>query len=551
MAATPFILGSWALWTASAATAAALLLLIIWLRGDRARDRLRCRGCWYDMRGAPGLTCPECGRLHKDQRAMRRTRRRRWQVGASAFLLLLAAALSGAWFVTDPTRLRHLPTWALIDLIRARRIVGPTVVEHAAEALLRPIGGPRELSDDHLAALIAAWLDVDQLSVAARTALTVPLDFSATGLDLEDMGAWRVFSLASGGDVPADRFALRRLGRSAPWLIPRLDAFLRASPARTSYDVEIAIAILASMSWNSEAASVVVADLLADERIEHIQYWQIRKYAHPRLLGDLAERLDTAEGRVLERLWYVLVFMLDELHDGPTALQTHETPQVRAAIFRLATRPGSHDPISVLVRLPPPPDEVIAHIRELVGEGLGPAPSGPFTEAHSGVATIVLRAGEDAVGALAPLLSDADRYIRFRAVSLAGTLAQSSAPISAPTIETILSALILRIADPEQSVSWAALQSARAQLRRAEVRAMIERDADLRSTLAHSLAAACSAPKASPWHAGRLLDLADLAATLGPECGIVRARLLDIAESGDSSVRGVARQALARLDAKR
>lgn len=550
MANPPFIFGSLALWTAAGLAAAALVLLLLWLRGDRARGRLRCRRCWYDMRGAPSLTCPECGRAHKDERALRRTRRRRWPAALAALLLVVGAGLAGAWLVTDPARVRHLPTWALIDLIRARRIVGPTVVEHAAEALLRPIDGPRELSDARLASLIAAWLDVDRVSIVARTALTVSVDRSIPKPEGEEPDKWIPFSFVT-GDQGTDRSALRRLGRSAPWLVPRLEAFHRATPARTSYDVEIATEILAAMTWNSRAASVAVADLLADERVEHVQYWQISKHAHPRLLADLADRLDAADGRTRERLWYVLVHTLYDVHQGPAELRGFETPRVRAAIFRLASRPGSHDPIRVLVDLPPPPDEVAAHIRELVGEDLGPAPSGPFTEAHPGVAQIVGRAGDRAVAAIAPLLADDERLVRYRAAAVLGTLADHGSPATAPTIRTILSALIARIADPEQAVSWAALQSARAQLRRAEVRAMIERDADLRSALAHSLAAACSAPKGSRWHAGRLLDLADLAAALGPECGIVRARLLVIAESGDSSVRGVARQALARLDARR
>src|SRR5690606_13065681 len=41
--------------------------LVAWgLRGDRPRGRRRCPRCWYDMTGARGLTCPECGREAAD-----------------------------------------------------------------------------------------------------------------------------------------------------------------------------------------------------------------------------------------------------------------------------------------------------------------------------------------------------------------------------------------------------------------------------------------------------------------------------------------------------
>lgn len=47
--------GLWALWA------------LIW---DRPRGRLRCRKCAYDMAGV-GLTCPECGKTHASERALR------------------------------------------------------------------------------------------------------------------------------------------------------------------------------------------------------------------------------------------------------------------------------------------------------------------------------------------------------------------------------------------------------------------------------------------------------------------------------------------------
>ena len=50
--------------------------LIIWgIIGDRARGRLRCPRCWYDMQGGAGLVCPECGHEAKSAVAFSRSRR--------------------------------------------------------------------------------------------------------------------------------------------------------------------------------------------------------------------------------------------------------------------------------------------------------------------------------------------------------------------------------------------------------------------------------------------------------------------------------------------
>ncbi len=68
MPSWPIIL-AWGLpWTL--ASLAAIWLLSALFR-DRSRGRLRCPRCWYDMAGA-GLTCPECGKQARSERALRR-----------------------------------------------------------------------------------------------------------------------------------------------------------------------------------------------------------------------------------------------------------------------------------------------------------------------------------------------------------------------------------------------------------------------------------------------------------------------------------------------
>lgn len=84
-------LSAWLYLPAVISALVALWILHIALLRDRlARtpERRRCGGCWYDMRGVPGLRCPECGRHHADDQALRRSRFR-WRLVAPAVLLLV------------------------------------------------------------------------------------------------------------------------------------------------------------------------------------------------------------------------------------------------------------------------------------------------------------------------------------------------------------------------------------------------------------------------------------------------------------------------------
>jgi len=88
------------LWHAcGAALAIAGLALLVWaLLWDRARGRMRCPKCWYDMQGAEAddagaFKCPECGRAIRHERKLRRTRRR-WRWVLPTCLLLIGAFAS-------------------------------------------------------------------------------------------------------------------------------------------------------------------------------------------------------------------------------------------------------------------------------------------------------------------------------------------------------------------------------------------------------------------------------------------------------------------------
>ncbi|MFG0283641.1 MAG: hypothetical protein ACF8R7_04405 [Phycisphaerales bacterium JB039] len=90
------------------------------IRGDRPRGRRRCRRCWYDMTGAPGLTCPECGREAPDATDLLRPRRK-WRLAVVGLVIALLAVVPyhvprvqrGGWVAAIPTTalILGLPWW--------------------------------------------------------------------------------------------------------------------------------------------------------------------------------------------------------------------------------------------------------------------------------------------------------------------------------------------------------------------------------------------------------------------------------------------------------
>lgn len=59
-------------------SASGTLWIIRILIGDRARGRVRCPKCWYDMSDVPGMMCPECGRESESRSQHTKTKRPRW-----------------------------------------------------------------------------------------------------------------------------------------------------------------------------------------------------------------------------------------------------------------------------------------------------------------------------------------------------------------------------------------------------------------------------------------------------------------------------------------
>lgn len=116
-------MGAWLFMAGGGVVALGGVLVVAWALGwDRARGRVRCPKCWYDMRGVPageggGWLCPECGGRIARERGLRRTRRR-WRWAAVGLL----AAVAGVVLFDYPTLRgggwqKRLPTTALILLL--------------------------------------------------------------------------------------------------------------------------------------------------------------------------------------------------------------------------------------------------------------------------------------------------------------------------------------------------------------------------------------------------------------------------------------------------
>jgi hypothetical protein len=82
---------AWIMVCTAFACPAVLLLLRAW-RGV-GKTGPRCPKCGYDMRGVPGLVCPECGRTAKRKQGLYRVRGRRRLVGAAVALGLIGVGM--------------------------------------------------------------------------------------------------------------------------------------------------------------------------------------------------------------------------------------------------------------------------------------------------------------------------------------------------------------------------------------------------------------------------------------------------------------------------
>lgn len=139
----------WLYWIAGVALAGAGAFLVCWgLFSDRFsgnRTKRRCARCWYDMASVAGLKCPECGRSAKNEKELRRARRR-WFLSAGGIALFVMGVATHCWVI----RVQHgwnalLPLSVqvrIVPLLGAETVLlnaayGGQPAEYAADAELR------------------------------------------------------------------------------------------------------------------------------------------------------------------------------------------------------------------------------------------------------------------------------------------------------------------------------------------------------------------------------------------------------------------------------
>jgi len=268
------------------------LILLLWsLFWDRARGRQRCPKCWYDMQGAEAdehgsFHCPECGRVIKRERKLRKTRRR-WRWVPLVAVLALSAAMLGMY----PTATRNgwlatAPSSALVVaypwLDTADQDLADELLERLYETSGRLPGIPvmRGRRGDRVATWQRRWL-------ASR----------AAGVLLTSSEAEKRLTAVN---------LLRWIANCGPESDPFAPELLFAAEADGDENVQNeALVALKAIDWNFETISHGVERLLLDPD-ESIQVkgaqlaWLLGDYAAD-LHETLASRLDSENDDL--RLW--------------------------------------------------------------------------------------------------------------------------------------------------------------------------------------------------------------------------------------------------------
>ncbi len=262
--------------------ALALALLGDWWRRGRKASTLRCPRCWYDMRAAIDRRCPECGRVARSERALRRSRRY-W--GRAGLALLVAGSGTLAWrleSLINSNWIPRTPNWLLVWIVRNPTIAPtprfsnpPTLQEALAEELWTRYG--------------KGELTLDQRREITRRQFTLgsaPLRVDSRPEWPPDGDIWYTVRLCFGGplgrelrarQVGTDHGALISATMEGGWpsAIPEAEWILRRAelpPHATeiAFDVEV-YERGGELLWTGRAASPITRVRSASEILEPIR----------------------------------------------------------------------------------------------------------------------------------------------------------------------------------------------------------------------------------------------------------------------------------------
>lgn len=464
---------------------------------------------------------------------MLRTRRRGWLCLTTGVLLTCGAALAASGYFEQSHRLNRLPVWARVELMRWHRLLGPESMSVLDRSIERT--PPANLSRGQFEALIAWWSEAPASFENSSTA------WASNVVSDTDEGRRLVWVTIRGDTAVA---AARRIARRSPRVVARIIGLLRSAPY--SLEAKQAIAILQCMSEvSAEARGAIAQSLLSEgDPIRSEMCTAVLAAGPDSLVPALSGSL---HGEVREDVWDAFRTCRHQAYLRGTA-DVLDSPQVRRTLLRALADPQAWTfALRTVQDHPPPPDEVAAGTEWLLLAGEGADPAGAFTELDRRIVDIIAAAGPNALEGVARACSDPRSHVRFRAVSVFQELGPRREAESGLPLSRYLPALVGSTADVVGSVRWAALAAARTIMARADSHAELA-DASLARAIAQAAVVAINRMAAEP-RRGSPLDVAGLVSRLGAEAEPVRARLRELAASDDPRMRGLARQAIQRLDA--
>ncbi len=398
---------TWLLWSCSALLGlAAVFTLYRALFHDRSRGRRRCPRCWYDMAGIPTLQCPECGRHARRERSMFKTRRRWGRAAAGLLLAYLAYAAAtaprsvraGGWSALVPTPL-------LLLAARFCDAQGDALYQSTASPMSMS-SPPTDLWDRLLLARACARVLSEPVPAAATPTAPLSVIQYATLSQFQAMNILGQLGDASSAALPAilkmsrsSKASERRLGAQALGNIDakpeRVITALAAAIKDTDHTVQ-AVAVQSmtaqiSRTTASQRGVFGIATVFVGRGFAH----EVSPAVHRQAIAALASALDSDR----PELRTMVVRLIAQV--GPP---NESLLPILAASVRSPDRSTGIPGITAIAKFGPPS---VPYLIDFLSD-----PSPQIRERAASWIGQPDHPGAPAVGALRPLLRDADDHVR-------------------------------------------------------------------------------------------------------------------------------------------